>query len=93
MKLYIWLTMNAGLHTISRQQRRQHILNSQRRPASQSSASVIRLNAESEQTYAHQLEKIKQATKEVQQVVAGMKTALQVARSQSLPTEDLQATK
>lgn len=53
----------------------------------------MRLNVESEQTYAHQLEKIKQATKEVQQVVAGMKTALQVARSQSLPTEDLQATK
>lgn len=34
-----------------------------------------------------------QATKEVQQVVAGMKAALQVASSQSLPTEDLQATK
>lgn len=53
----------------------------------------MRLNAESEQTYTHQLKKPKQATKEVQQVVAGMKIALQVASSQSLPTEDLQATK
>lgn len=46
---------------------------------------------QSEQTYAHQLKQ--QATKEVHQIVAGMKTALQVASSQSLPTEDLQATK
>lgn len=93
MKLYIWITMNTGLHAISSQQRRQFILNSQRRPALQSSAPATRLNAESEQTYTHQLKKPKQATKEVQQVVAGMKIALQVASSQSLPTEDLQATK
>lgn len=34
-----------------------------------------------------------QAIKEVQKVVAGMKTALEVASSQFLPMEDLQATR
>lgn len=59
MKLYVWFTMNTGLQAISSQQRRQYILNSQRRPASHSSASAMRLNAQSEQTYAHQLKKKK----------------------------------
>lgn len=51
----------------------------------------MRLDAESEQTYAHPL--AKNQPKGVQQVVAGMKTVLQVASSQSVPVQDLQATK
>lgn len=54
-------------------------------------AAVMRLNAESEQTYTPQLAKNNQP-KEVQQVVAGVKTALRVASSQSLPMQDPQAT-
>lgn len=53
---------------------------------------MMRLNAESKQTYTPQFAKNNQP-KEVQQVVAGMKTALQVASSQSFPMQDPQATK